>query len=207
MTASEFIWKPGEHDWTRDSHVARFMARHGFDEYYGLPYSNDMWPFHPTNGDNYPKLPLIEGEEVIELDPDQSKLTTSYTERAVRFITRNKDRRFFLYVAHSMPHVPLFVSQKHAGKTERGIYGDVIAEIDWSVGEIVAALERHSLREKTLIIFTTDNGPWLSYGDHAGSAGPLREGKGTTWDGGVRVPCIMSWPGAIPQERLATSRR
>jgi len=177
----------------------RFLpTRHGFDRYFGLPYSNDMWPKHPTSAKAYPPLPLIEGEKVIETMPDQTQLTTWYTEHAVSFITENKDRPFFLYVPHSMPHVPLFVSDKFKGKTERGLFGDVIAEIDWSVGQILAALEKNGLDDNTLFVFSSDNGPWLSYGDHAGSAGPLREGKGTTWDGGHLEPTIARWPGKIP---------
>lgn len=180
-------------------HLPKFLpTRHGFDDYFGLPYSNDMWPYHPTAGDRFPPLPLIDGEKIIEHNPDQTQLTTSYTERAVRFIEKNKDRPFFLYVPHSMPHVPLFVSEKFAGKSERGIYGDVIAEIDWSVGEIMKTLKKYKLDQNTLVIFTSDNGPWLSYGDHAGSALPLREGKGTSWEGGIREPCIMRWPEKIP---------
>jgi arylsulfatase A-like enzyme len=131
-------------------------------------------------------------------NPDQSRLTTWYTERAVRFIEQNRERPFFLYVPHNMPHVPLFVSDKQRGKSERGLFGDVIQEIDWSVGEIVAALDKHSLAANTLVVFISDNGPWLSYGDHAGTAGPLREGKGTTFEGGVRVPFVARWPGRIP---------
>lgn len=177
-------------------HRPEFLpTRHGFDDYFGLPYSNDMWPRHPTA--KFPDLPLIEGEKVIELNPDQSKLTTWYTERAVKFIEANKERPFFLYVPHAMPHVPLFVSEKYAGKSERGLYGDVIREIDWSVGQILQKLADLSLSENTLVIFTSDNGPWLSYGPHGGSARPLREGKGTAWEGGVRVPCLMRWPGKI----------
>ena len=173
-------------------------TRHGFDEYFGLPYSNDMWPNHPTAGDRYPPLPLIEGEEIIQYMPDQTMLTTWYTERAVKFIENNNDKPFFLYVPHSMPHVPLYVSDKFKGKSERGLYGDVIMEIDWSVGQIMAALKKHDIDEQTLMIFTSDNGPWLSYGDHAGSADPLREGKGTMFEGGMREPCIMRWQGRIP---------
>jgi arylsulfatase A-like enzyme len=176
----------------------RFLpTRHGFDRYFGLPYSNDMWPFHPTN-QNYPPLPLIEGEKVIATNPDQTQLTTWYTERAVKFIADNKDRPFFLYVPHSMPHVPLFVSDKFEGKTPQGLFGDVIAEIDWSVGQILAALSQHGLDNNTLVFFTSDNGPWLSYGNHAGSAGPHREGKGTTFGGGHIVPGLARWPGKIP---------
>jgi arylsulfatase A len=143
-------------------------TRHGFDEYFGLPYSNDMWPNHPVNPKNYPPLPLIQGEHVIGLMPDQTQLTTWYTEHALRFIDRNKDRPFFLYVAHNMPHVPLHVSEKFKGKSKRGLYGDVIMEIDWSVGQILAALKTNGLDEKTLVVFTSDNGPWLLYGNHAG---------------------------------------
>jgi arylsulfatase len=184
-------------------HRPQFLpTRHGFDEYLGLPYSNDMWPHHPeAKPDTYPSLPLIEGDRVIDSDvssDDQRRLTTQYTERAVSFIERNKDKPFFFYLAHSMPHVPLHVSDKFQGKSGRGLYGDVVMEIDWSVGEVLKALKTHDLEHDTLVIFTSDNGPWLSYGDHAGTASPLREGKGTCWEGGVRVPCIMRWPGKIP---------
>lgn len=180
-------------------HREKFLpTNHGFDEYFGLPYSNDMWPYHPTAGKHFPPLPLIEGVKTIKLNPDQSKLTTWYTERAVEFIDKNKERPFFLYVAHSMPHVPLFVSDKYKGKSAQGMYGDVISEIDWSAGQILKSIKRNGLDENTLVIFTSDNGPWLSYGNHGGSTGPLREGKGTTWEGGVREPCIMRWPGKIP---------
>lgn len=183
--------------WHLGDHKKFLPLQHGFDDYYGLPYSNDMWPFHPTAGDQFPKLPLIERNEIIQYNPDQSKLTTSYTERAVAFIAKNKHRPFFLYVAHTMPHVPLFVSSKFAGKSEQGLFGDVIEEIDWSVGQILQVLRDADIDKQTLVIFTSDNGPSLSYGNHAGSAGPLREGKGTAWEGGVRVPCIMRWPGKI----------
>ncbi|HEV7404880.1 MAG TPA: sulfatase-like hydrolase/transferase [Chthoniobacteraceae bacterium] len=181
----------------------QFLPIHrGFDEYLGLPYSNDMWPFHPeAKPGTFPPLPLIEGDHVVKpgLDhADQEQLTTQYTLRAVEFIEWNKDRPFFFYLAHNMPHVPLHVSDKFRGKSERGLYGDVIMEIDWSVGEVMRTVERLGLSEKTLIIFTSDNGPWLSYGDHAGRADPLREGKGTCWEGGTRVPCIMRWPGRLP---------
>lgn len=197
-------------------------TRHGFDEYFGLPYSNDMWPLHPEYANlppdaarrkrGYPDLPLYEGERVA-IRPvtaaHQAQLTTWYTERAVDFIGRHRDRPFFLYVPYAMPHVPLFVSEKFRGKSRAGLYADVIREIDWSAGEILRALRRHGLEERTLVIFTSDNGPWLLYGNHAGSAGPLREGKATTFDGGVRVPFIARWPGHIPHGRvcpeLATS--
>lgn len=182
-------------------HQPKFLpTRHGFDDYFGLPYSNDMWPRHPTA--KFPPLPLIRKLETIETNPDQRKLTTWYTEHAVKFIDTNRDRPFFLYVPHAMPHVPLFVSERHAGKSKQGLLGDVMMEIDWSVGQILGALTRNELDDRTLVIFTSDNGPWLSYGHHAGSAGPLREGKGTTFEGGVRVPCVMRWPGRIPPGRV-----
>ncbi len=176
--------------------------RHGFDESFGLPYSNDMWPYHPeAKKGTYPNLPLYENGRIIDADitpAKQTQLTTRYTERAVSFIERNRERPFFFYLAHSMPHVPLFVSDKYKGKSKRGIFGDVMMEIDWSVGEVLRTLKQHNLERDTLVIFTSDNGPWLSYGDHAGSAGSFREGKGTAWEGGTRVPCLMRWPGKIP---------
>lgn len=184
--------------WHLGHHSQFLPTRHGFDEYFGLPYSNDMWPRHPLNPNYYPDLPLIENERTIRLDPDQTQLTTRYTERSIAFIEKNKDRPFLLYLAHSMPHVPLFVSDKFKRKTKRGLFGDVIEELDWSVGQVLEALKRHNLDAQTLVIFTSDNGPWLSYGDHAGSAKPLREGKGTAFDGGVREPFIARWPGRIP---------
>ncbi len=177
----------------------RFLpTRHGFDEYYGLPYSNDMWP---VNNPNWPPLPLIEQERVINPavdDAAQNQLTTQYTEHAVSFIERNKDRPFLLYVPHTMVHVPLHVSDKFRGKTPRGLFGDCVEEIDWSVGEILGAIKKAGLDDDTFVFFCSDNGPWLCYGDNAGSAYPLREGKATTWDGGVREPTLMRWPGHIP---------
>ncbi|HWS00361.1 MAG TPA: sulfatase, partial [Prolixibacteraceae bacterium] len=182
----------------------------GFNEYLGLPYSNDMWPVDydgkPAAGNsrkaNFPVLPLIEGNDKIReirtLD-DQSELTTLYTERAVQFISENKKNPFFIYLAHSMCHVPLAVSGKFKGKSQQGLFGDVIMEIDWSVGEIVKTLEKNGLTDNTLIVFTADNGPWLNFGNHAGSSGGLREGKGGSCEGGQRVPCIMKWPGHIKE--------
>lgn len=204
-------------------------TRQGFDSYFGIPYSNDMWRYHPKmppreqedslmlaireraaytgfagEGSYYPPrggfpndLPLMNGEEVIELNPDQRQLTTRYTDSAIDFIEKNKEHPFFLYLAHNMPHVPLFVSEKHAEKSFRGLFGDVMMEIDWSVGQILDKLKELGLDENTLVVFTSDNGPWLQYGIDGGSAGPLREGKGTVYEGGMRVPAVFRWPGKI----------
>ena len=171
--------------------------QNGFDEYYGLPYSNDMWPFHPQQGEvfNFPDLPTFDGNEIVGYNTDQTQFTTDYTTRSVNFIKKNKDKPFFLYLAHSMPHVPLFVSDKFKGKSEQGLFGDVMMEIDWSIGEVLKILKELGLEENTLVVLTSDNGPWTNYGNHAGSAGGLREAKATTFDGGNRVPCIMLWKG------------
>lgn len=173
--------------------------QNGFDEYYGLPYSNDMWPYHPQQGEvfNFPDLPTYEGNEIVGYNLDQSRLTTDYTMRSVNFIKKNKDKPFFLYLAHNMPHVPLAVSDKFKGKSEQGLFGDVMMEIDWSIGEIWKTVQKLGLEENTLIVITSDNGPWINYGNHAGSAAGLREAKGTTFEGGNRVPCIMYWKGHI----------
>jgi arylsulfatase len=179
-------------------HHKQFLPTHnGFDEYLGIPYSNDMWPNHPTSKNYYPPLPLINGDEVVETNPDQSKFTTEFTERTISFIKRNQKNPFFVYLAHPMAHVPLFVSDKFKGKSNQGLYGDVMMEIDWSVGQIMKTLKELKLEENTLLIFTSDNGPWINYGNHAGSTGGLREGKGTTYEGGQRVPCLMMWKGVI----------
>ncbi len=178
-------------------------THHGFDEYFGLPYSNDMWPNHPeaTPG-TYPPLPLIEQDTVRQLMPDQSRLTRQSTEHAVQFIRTHASQPFFLYMPHTMVHVPLFVGQEFRESSTAGLFADVVQEVDWSVGQILAAIKTAGIDEQTLVIFTSDNGPWLSYGDHAGSAGPLREGKGTSWEGGVRVPFISRWPGRIAAGRV-----
>jgi arylsulfatase A-like enzyme len=182
----------------------------GFDEYYGLPYSNDMWPVNydgePITDSNdykikYPPLYLIDGNkksQIVRNLEDMKQITTLYTKKAVNFIQKNKDHPFFLYLAHSMPHVPLAVSDKFKGKTEQGLFGDVIEELDWSVGEVMKALDENGLNENTIVIFTSDNGPWLCMGNHAGSTGGLREGKGTSYEGGQREPCIVRWPGHTP---------
>lgn len=184
-------------------HLAPFLpTEQGFDSYYGLPYSNDMWPHHPEVKDYYPPLPLYRNTAVIDTLDDQSLLTTNYTEEAIKFIEQSKDKPFFLYLAHSMTHVPLYVSDKFKGKSEQGLYGDVMMEVDWSVGQVREKLEELGLAENTIIIFTSDNGPWLSYGGHAGLTGGLREGKGTSWDGGIREPGIFVWPNHFPAGKV-----
>lgn len=203
--------------WHLGSRLPHMPLRQGFDEFFGLPYSNDMWPVgydgQPWKDTSfwrakYPQLPLYDGEKVVKLIKtlqDQDQLTTSYTERAVRFIHENKNRPFFLYLAHSMVHVPLGVSSKFRGKSGAGMFGDVMEEVDWSVGEVMKALRDNGVDENTLVIFTSDNGPWLTFGNHAGNTGGLREGKGTAWDGGLKVPCIMRWPGKIKPGTIANS--
>lgn len=208
--------------WHLGHHRPFLPLQHGFDEYFGLPYSNDMWPLHPDyvnlpatavrRKQGYPNLPLIEGNEIVDAEvtgEDQALLTTWYTERAVDFIDRHATQPFLLYLPHTMVHVPLFVSKKFKGKSGAGLFGDVMLEVDWSVGEILKALRRNKIDEHTVVMFTSDNGPWLSYGDHAGSAHPLREGKGTMFEGGCRVPTVARWPGKIPAgstcDELATT--
>lgn len=183
-------------------HRAAFLpTQHGFDEFFGIPYSNDNGPLHPVVRD-IPSLPMYENDAVVSLDPDQSQFTKLLTARAVKFIEQHRDGPFFLYVPHIMPHVPIFASEAFRGKSERGLYGDVVQELDWSVGQIRAALKTWKLEQNTWVIFASDNGPFLSYGEHAGSAANLREGKLTTFEGGVRVPCLMAWPGKIPANRV-----
>jgi arylsulfatase len=216
-TIAEVLKSKGYHTgiigkWHLGHHKEFLPLQHGFDEYYGIPYSNDMWPVDfdgvpihlkdtTSSKMKYPILPLIEGNEKVgevRTLADQDKLTTDYTERAVRFIENHKNEPFFLYLPHSMVHIPLGVSEKFRGKSNQGMYGDVMMEVDWSIGEVMKALGKNGLEKNTIVIFTSDNGPWLNFGNHAGSTGGLREGKGTSWEGGQRVPCIMRWPGIIP---------
>ena len=166
--------------------------QHGFDEYLGLPYSNDMQP------PKWEPLPLIDGNEVVELDPDQSTLTARYTERAIDFIRRQGSDPFLLYLPYAMPHVPLHPGAEFAGQSTRGTYGDVIEELDWSVGRILDALRAAGIAEDTFVFFTSDNGPWIIKNEEGGSSGPFRDGKGSTWEGGMREPAIAWWPGTVP---------
>ena len=189
-------------------HLPQYLpTRHGFDYWFGLPYSNDMDWNLPEGLDNrsayftpnvdYWQVPLIRNETVIERPAQQSTITRRYTEEAVGFIRDHQDEAFFLYVPHSMPHTPLFVSDAYRGRSAAGIYGDVIEELDWSVQQIVETLKTTGLEDNTLVIFTSDNGPWIRFETHGGSAGLLRDGKGTTYEGGMRVPGIFWWPGRI----------
>ena len=203
-------------------HKPKFLpTSQGFDSYYGIPYSNDMtidpeaklaeninlregFTLDRIRNEKPKKnlVPLMRNEEVIEYPCDQTTLTKRYTEEAVKFIEENKKRPFFLYLPHTMPHIPLFASENFKGKSERGPYGDTIEEIDWSVGEIMKALRKNNLDEKTLVVYTSDNGPWKLKGGRGGSANPLRGYKFQTYEGGMRVPCIMHWKGKFLQEVL-----
>ncbi|MDP6523818.1 MAG: sulfatase [Kiritimatiellia bacterium] len=193
----------------------------GFDEYYGIPYSNDM-TIDPNAAlakdivlrDGFTlekmknvkpsknKVPLMRNSEVVEYPADQTLLTQRYTAEALKFIRKNKENPFFLYLPHTMPHIPLFASEKFKGKSERGLYGDTIEEIDWSVGEILGTLDELKLSEKTMVVYTSDNGPWQLPGGRGGCAFPLRGFKFGTYEGGMRVPCLMQWPGTIPAGKV-----
>ena len=190
-------------------HLTEYLpTKHGFDSYFGIPYSNDMDWAKPENVKDrkqamkepeyeYWNVPLLRNEEIIERPAVQTTITKRYTEESIKFIRENKDQAFFLYLAHNLPHVPLFTSEAFQDKSLRGLYGDVIEEIDWSVGQVLETLRSEGLAENTMVVFTSDNGPWLVYDQHGGSAGLLREGKGTTWEGGMREPTIFWWPGRI----------
>jgi arylsulfatase A len=188
-------------------HLEPFLpTNRGFDSYFGIPYSNDMDRLQSAPKGRsafleprkeYWNVPLMRNREVIERPAMQESITKRYAEEAVSFIKGNKAGPFFLYLAHSMPHVPLFRSKEFEGVSTAGLYGDVIEEIDWSVGQIVSTLRSEGIAEKTLVVFTSDNGPWLVFDTHGGSAGHLRGGKGSTWEGGMREPAIFWWPGKI----------
>jgi arylsulfatase A len=194
-------------------HLPQFLpTSNGFDSYFGIPYSNDMdrvndaprgrEPFWDPKIE-YWNVPLMRDLEIVERPADQTTITKRYAEEAVSFIKKNKDGKFFLYLPHSLPHVPLFRSKEFEGKSLRGLYGDVIEEIDWSVGQVLQTLKELKLDQNTIVWFTSDNGPWLTFQDHGGTAGLLREGKGTTWDGGMREPSVCWWPGTIPAGQVS----
>ncbi|MEX1042609.1 MAG: sulfatase [Pirellulaceae bacterium] len=195
-------------------HLPEFLpTEHGFDYYYGIPYSNDMDRVNDAPGGRaaflkpkteYWNVPLMRGKEIIERPADQTTITKRYTEEALKFIDDKKDEPFLLYMPHSLPHVPLFTSEEFQGHSLRGLYGDVIEEIDWSVGQVLQKLRDLELDDNTLVIFTSDNGPWLTYDQQGGSAGLLREGKGSTWEGGMRVPTVAWWPGKVPAATVKT---
>jgi arylsulfatase A-like enzyme len=192
--------------WHLGIHEGSRPLDQGFEHSFGLPYSNDMdakpglakgsisSPTPPADGWN---VPLMRDGKIIEQPADQTTLTKRYTEEAVKFIAEHKTQPFFLYLAHTFPHVPLFASSDFKGKSKAGIYGDTVEELDWSVGQILEVLRKEKMQENTLVVFTSDNGPWLIMGKRGGSAGPLRDGKGSTWDGGMRVPCLAWMPGRI----------
>ena len=194
-------------------HLPQFLpTSNGFDSYFGIPYSNDMDRVNdaPRGRETFwdPKIeywnvPLMRDLEIVERPADQTTITKRYAEEAVSFIKKNKDGKFFLYLPHSLPHVPLFRSKEFEGKSLRGLYGDVIEEIDWSVGQVLQTLKELKLDQNTIVWFTSDNGPWLTFQEHGGTAGLLREGKGTTWDGGMREPSVCWWPGTIPAGQVS----
>ncbi|MEM7603122.1 MAG: sulfatase, partial [Verrucomicrobiota bacterium] len=193
--------------WHLGIHEASRPTDQGFDNSFGIPYSNDMDPrdgvrHREDAGNQNPPhdgwhVPLLRDNAVVEQPADQTTLTKRYTEESIAFIEQLERAPFFLYLAHTMPHVPLFASPDFHGKSRAGRYGDVVEEIDWSTGEILNHLRETGLAKKTLVLFTSDNGPWTVMHDEGGSAGPLREGKGSTWDGGMRVPAIAWMPGKI----------
>ncbi|MCP9236196.1 sulfatase [Lewinella sp. JB7] len=190
-------------------HLPEYLpTRHGFDSYYGIPYSNDMRSNSDSEGplkQLYTTLPMLEGEKVVDEDVDQSQLTIDYTDKVLTYIDEHRDEPFFLYYAPNFPHVPLYASESFEGSTRRGLYGDVVEELDWSVGKVLDRLREHGLEENTLVIFTSDNGPWTTQHEEGGSAGLLRGGKGSCWEGGMRVPAVVQWPGTIPENQIIQS--
>ena len=214
-TAAFGKWHLGHKD-------AFLPTSNGFDEYYGIPYSNDMkmdrsmtfaddalfrdgWTLEDVQGSrkfNAGDVPLMRGTEVIEFPADQSTLSLRYTDEAIRFVEQHKHESFFIYLPFTMPHVPLFSSPMFDGTSARGAYGDTIEEIDYHVGRLLDALQEQGVDDNTLVVFTSDNGPWLKYNDEGGTAYPLRDGKSTSWEGGMRVPAIFRWPGKIPANEV-----
>ena len=173
-------------------------TRQGFDHYYGIPYSNDM--LKKSAETKVPVVPVLRDEKVVELmdGEGQRRMVELYTKEAVDFITRSKDQPFYLYFAHNAVHTPIYPGAAFAGKSQNGRFGDWVEEVDWSVGQVLDTLRAQGLDKDTIVVFTSDNGPWLTKGADGGSAGPLRGGKGSTWEGGVRVPTLAWWPGRVP---------
>ena len=195
--------------WHLGHQEAFLPLQHGFDKYLGIPFSNDMsrTEMIKRGNDNYLyDLPLISGNDTIELNPDQSLFTGMFTDAALDFISENKDTPFFVYIPHPMPHIPIYASDAFEGKSPAGLYGDVIEEIDYNTGKILDALKDYGIDENTMVIFSSDNGPWLSFKTHGGSAGAFRGGKQTNWEGGHRVPCIIRWPEQISEGTVITSQ-
>lgn len=195
-------------------HLPQFLpTAHGFNTYFGIPYSNDMDRRNDLGPSGraaflepkseYWNVPILRNTEIVERPADQTTITRRYTEEAVKFIREHKDQPFFVYLPHSLPHVPLFCADEFLGRSPRGLYGDVVEEVDWSVGQVLQTLLSEGLADRTLVWFTSDNGPWLTFGDHGGSAGLLKDGKGSTWEGGMREPSIAWWPGSIPGGRVS----
>lgn len=183
-------------------HLPQYLpTSHGFDYYYGIAYSNDMIP----EDGGWQKLVVFKNEDVVEIDPDQRQFTKRYTKESIDFIKKNKNQPFFLYYANNFPHIPLYASKEFEGNSRRGIYGDVVSELDWSVGQILKTLKEEKLDKNTLVVFTSDNGPWLPKRDSSGSAGLLHEGKGSAYEGGMRVPAIAWWPGTIKPNQINQS--
>ena len=219
MTIAEQVKKAGYRTaligkWHLGHKQEYLPTNHGFDYYYGIPYSNDMdmtdnnpqksdyfenyWEFADEHIPiDYYNVPLIRNTEIIERPADQNTITRRYAEESISYIEEHHEQPFFLLLAHSLPHIPLFASEEFTGHSDAGLYGDVIEEIDHGLGEIIKTLQKLEIAEETLVIFTSDNGPWLRYKTHGGSAGLLRAGKGMTWEGGMRVPGVFWWPGTI----------
>lgn len=190
--------------WHLGHHPEFLPTNQGFDEYFGIPYSNDMWPLNPRKDYTFPPLPLIENTTTIDTVDEviQKNMTRLLTQKTIDFIKKNKEETFFAVLSHPMPHVPLYVSDEFKGKSKRGLYGDVMMELDWSTGEIMKTLKELNIDENTMVLFMSDNGPWIAYGNHGGSTGGLKEGKETSFEGGIRSPLLIRYPAEIPAGQI-----
>lgn len=186
--------------WHLGHHPDFLPTNQGFDEYFGIPYSNDMWPLNPRKDYTFPPLPLIENATTIDTVDEvlQKNMTRLLTQKTIDFIKKNKQKPFFAVLSHPMPHVPLYVSDEFKGKSKRGLYGDVMMELDWSTGEIMKTLKSLTIDQNTMVLFLSDNGPWIAYGNHGGSTAGLKEGKETSFEGGIRSPLLIRYPKKIP---------